>query len=132
MITTVPHEQLARLSFPDAQVETVDLDPCARRMALRVDGAWLDSEGARSIGAGELVITGWDRLDVRAYEHEAQKWSKIEFTPLRDICEFLVDESAIVLRGFAKDSGLWTEVSAVGDQIQAAYTAQTATESRSP
>lgn len=132
MITTVPHEQLVHLSFPDAQVEAVDLDAHARRMALRVDGAWLDNGSARSIGPGELVITGWDRLDVRAYEHEAQKWSNIEFTPLRDICEFLVDESAIVLRGFAKDSGLWTEVAAIGDQIQAAYTAQTATELRSP
>lgn len=132
MITTVPHEQLVHLSFPDAQVETVDLDSHARRMALRVDGAWLDNGSVRSIGAGELVITGWDRLDVRAYEHEAQKWSTTEFTPLADICEFLVNESAIVLRGFAKDSGLWTEVAAVGDQIQAAYTAQTATESRSP
>ncbi len=132
MITTVPHEQLVHLSFPDAQVEAVDLDARARRMALRVDGAWLDSGLARSVGAGELVITGWDRLDVRAYEHGAQKWSNIEFTPLRDICEFLVDESAIVLRGFAKDSGLWTEVAAVGGQIQAAYTAQTDTRSRSP
>lgn len=132
MITTVPHEQLVHLSLPDAQVETVDLDARARRLALRVDGAWLDNGSARSIGPGVLFIAGWDRLDVRAYEHDAQKWSNIKFTPLRDICEFIVSESAIVLRGFAKDSGQWTEVAAIGDQLQAAYTAQTPTESPSP
>lgn len=132
-MTTIPRKQLAKLSFPDAQVETIDLDLDARRMALRVDNVWLDSEGVRSMSAGELVINGWDRLDIRAYEHHTQKWSKIEFAPLRDICEFLVGESAIVLRGFAKDSGLWTEVTAVGDQVQVAYNAQAAAdESRSP
>lgn len=125
MITSVPHEQLAHLSFPDAQVEGVDLDLQARRMALRVDGAWLDSEGVHAIGAGELVIDGWDHLDVRVYEHETEKWSKVAFTLLRDICEFQADASTIILRGFAKDSGLWTEVAAVGDQIHATYTAQT-------
>jgi hypothetical protein len=125
MITSVPHEQLAHLSFPDAQVKSVDLDLPARRLALRVDGAWLDSQGASAIGAGELAISGWDHLDVRVYEHEAEQWSKVGFTPLRDICEFLTDASKIILRGFAKDSGLWTEVAAVGDQIHATYTVQT-------
>jgi hypothetical protein len=42
-MTSVPHEQLARLSFPDSQVEAIALDLPARRLALRVDGAWLDS-----------------------------------------------------------------------------------------
>lgn len=127
MTTSVPHEQLARLSFPDSQIEGIDLDLSARRMALRVDGAWLDSEGGRSIGSGELVITGWDHLDIRVYEHDTDRWLKTGFTPLRDICEFLVDSSTIVLRGFAKDSGLWTEVAVVGSQIHATYTVQNAT-----
>lgn len=127
MIPSIPHAQLARLSFPDAQVERIDLDLPARRLTLRVDDAWLDSEGARCIGAGELVITGWDRLDARVYDHAADKWSNVTFTPLRDICEFLVGESTIVLRGFAKDSGLWMEVAAVGGQIQGTYTPQAAT-----
>ena len=126
MITAVPHSQLAHLSFPDAQVKIVSLDLHARRLALRVDDAWLDSDGVRSIGPGELVITGWDHLDVRVYEHETDQWSKVGFTPLRDICEFLVDSWTIVLRGFAKDSGLWTEVAAVGGQIHATYIVQTA------
>lgn len=126
MIVSVPHEQLTFLSFPDAQVECVHLDRSARRLALRVDHAWLDIVGVGDIGAGELVITGWDQLDVRVYDHETDKWSKVAFAPLRDICEFLVTAATIVLRGFAKDSGLWTEVSAVGEQVQGTYTPQTA------
>lgn len=126
MITSVTHEQLSHLSFPDAQVERADLDLPARRLSLRVDDAWLDIEGVRGIGAGELVITGWDQLEVRVYDHETDKWSNVAFTPLRDICEFLVNASTIVLRGFARDSGLWTEVSAVGDQTQGTYTPRTA------
>ena len=119
MTSSVPHEQLSHLSFPDAQVESTDLDLQALPMALRLDRAWLNSEPVRSVEAGALVITGWARLEVRAYEHKTGEWSKIEFTPLRDICEFVVDASAIVLRGFAKDSGQWIEVVAAGEQVQA-------------
>lgn len=126
MRTSVPPEQLAHLSFPDAQVERAELDLPSRRLTLRVDDAWLDIEGVRGIGAGELVITDWDQLDVRVYDHETDKWSNGAFTPLRDICEFLVTASSIVLRGFAKDSGSWTEVSAVGKRVQGTYTPQTA------
>lgn len=129
MIVSVSHEQLILLSFPDAQVEYAHLDRHSRRLKLRVDNAWLDSDGGSFIGAGELVIAGWDYLDVRVYQHETDRWSNVAFTSLRDICEFLVTASMIVLRGFAKDSGLWTEVSAVGDQIQGTYTPQIALQS---
>ena len=127
MITSVPHSQLAHLSFPDSLVESIGLDLHTRRLALRVDGAWLDNQGLRSIGPGELVITDWAHLTVRVYHHQTDQWLTAEFTPLRDICEFHVDSSRIVLRGFAKDSGLWTELAAIGVRLHAIYNVLNAT-----
>lgn len=118
---SVAHERLCQLSFPDAQVEHVELDLHAKQLTLRVDGAWLDGEGAGRIGAGELVVTGWEQLEVRRYDHERDTWSRVAFAPLRDICEFCVDAARIVLRGFARSSGLWTEVAATGAQTRGTY-----------
>lgn len=126
MCVSVVHERLSHLSFPDAQVEHVDLDLPAKRLTLRIDGAWLDGEGIGSIGAGDLVVTGWEHLDVRVYDHERDAWSRVAFMPLRDICEFCVDASQIVLRGFAKDTGSWMEIAASGAQTRGTYTPRTA------
>lgn len=125
MSVSVTHEQLSLLSFPDAQVESVDLDLPAKRLTLRVDGAWLDREGVGRIGAGALVLAGWERLEVRRYDHERDAWSGVAFTPLRDICEFCADASRSVLRGFARDTGLWTEVAATGPQTRGTYLPRT-------
>ena len=102
---------LAKVSFPDQEVEDFRFSPQECRLEIRMSGAWLDVEGGLELGASLLVIGGWTGTQARTYDPGRGTWEEQALpTALRDLCEAEFSEELVVLRGFTKDTGLWTEL----------------------
>ena len=101
---------LRELSFPDYAVRAFVCDAAARHAAVSVDGAWLADGEGRAVGPGQLVIVRWTALQVKTFDPRGNYWSSVPAgEPLKDLCEAEFKSDQVVLRGFSKVSGLWTE-----------------------
>jgi hypothetical protein len=102
---------LAKVSFPDYDVDAFRFSPHERRLEIVMSGAWLDVDGGRDLGPSALIIGDWTRIESRSYDIVSKAWEKQDVpVALKDLCEAEFREMIVTLRGFATDSGLWTEL----------------------
>lgn len=53
----------------------------------------------------------WRQLEVRVYDAAAEQWAiETAGTELRDVCEAEFESTDVVLRGFSRTGGSWTEL----------------------
>ena len=114
---SLTREQIKDMSFPDAPVESFILDSGAMKITFISDAFIGDGESGQWFD--NVTITISDFNDFRILEEgksEVPLFS--EEYALREICEFVVTEESIILRGFSKGRGLWTEYSVVKPSIE--------------
>jgi len=105
----------ADLSFPDQDVVGMRIDRENSIAVLSMTGAWLNGP----VGKGDLILSHWRALQQRRFASGKNLWLEIPHgseEPLKDICEFIIDDDIICLRGFGKNSGEWIEMRFNGGQ----------------
>ena len=113
-------DQINDVSFPDAPVSEFKLDGIKRMLTFTTDafvgsaptGRWFD----------EAIVTIFDFEEVKIIEENSKIVQRFlpEFA-LRGICEFILTDGKLVMRGFSYGRGLWTEYCFVKPKIQIEY-----------
>lgn len=91
-----------------------DYDIYEGRLVVAIERAWL-SAGGVSVGRGRLAVQQFRSLTVREYNFDEGGW--LPSTPLeklKDLCEVDFTGDQVLLRGFSRGSGLWTEFNIAG------------------
>lgn len=111
-MTYLDAQMMKNLSFPDFEVEKMELSPQEKTLKIFVEGAWLDIDGGTKLGKGVLFFKGWESLAINRFNPITEKWSLVEeVSPetLRDLCEIKFFDASISLSGFGKTLGQWME-----------------------
>lgn len=113
-------EDMKHLSFPNFQVEKIEFHPKEKKLKVFVDGAWLDTNGRHQLGKGVLFFENWDDLSVDTFDSTGKRFeSSIEY--LEDLCEFKIDDSSVVLKGFGKELGHWVKWKIINPRMHAEF-----------
>ena len=107
MTKIIIYSELKLLSFPDAQVLEMTADIANKTFSLTLDRAYFDSKHKINIDGGTLVLNNWEHFSSKLYSLEGS-WN-FDFDELKDICEFIVSDTQVMLKGFGKKTGNWTE-----------------------
>lgn len=123
---TLDLEDWNNLSFPDFNVIDIQFSAEQKQLKITVDGACLvDSADAylentrvlpKGLGKGDLFFHAWKEFIILQQNMGSNKLDIVsciapgtEFEVIKDICEFSHKEESICIKGFGKNSGLWTE-----------------------
>lgn len=102
------------LSFSDFDVIDVKFDALEKNLLITVEGGFLQKSEdiGINLGIGKLSFTAWVNFEVQQYVSKDSCWINppLEgFEKLKDICESFLQDGNVVLRGFGKQTGFWTE-----------------------
>ena len=103
---------MKNLSFPDFDIEKIELSFKEKQITIFVDGAWLDIDGGSQLGKGVLYFNDWENLSISRFNPHTEKWSDANesaIEPLKDLCEVKFVGSTICLYGFGAQIGHWME-----------------------
>ena len=105
----ITNEQWQQLSFPDSNILTMIIHDDGLDMT--VDSGFLDSPIELTMGTGFIKFTKCQDIKIRSYNPDSKLWyDTCEI--LKDLCEVEFREN-VILRGFGKKSGLWTELTLI-------------------
>ena len=101
------NEQVKDISFPDAPVEGFEINEGEKSAKFVSDafvgeaptGKWFD-DSTVTISFSSVQITEEDEKTIHPYASEYA---------LTEICEFIIEENRLIVRGFTVGPGLWTE-----------------------
>lgn len=100
------------LSFPDYEVEKIELSLEEKILKIFIEGAWLDLKDGIQLGKGFLCFQDWESFSMNRFDPHTEKWftiNELKVEPLKDICEMKFTDHAVYLYGFGKQIGQWTE-----------------------
>jgi len=104
---------MKNLSFPDIEVQKMELSFQEKVLKIFVEGACLDINGkGLKLNKGMLFFNGWKSLSISKFNHVHENWIEVDISstePLNDLCECLFSELEVSLRGFGKITGEWLE-----------------------
>jgi hypothetical protein len=114
------NDQIRMASFPDAPITEFNLNESKKLLTFTTDvyvgsvpdGIWFD----------DAVVTISDFEWLRIVEEDSKEITA--FSPnfaLREICEFIISDDKIVLRGFTCGPGLWTEFCFQNPKVQISF-----------
>ncbi len=105
-------EMVKKLSFPDFAIEKFAYSLNEKKVAITVEGAWLDRDRGYELGRGTLYFSDWKKLSISEFDSETDTWSDLNpstIETLKDICEMKVTDASISLCGFGQERGCWVE-----------------------
>ena len=108
MKKVIGYQELQFLSFPDAEVKSINFNQVKKNVSFLIDSAFLDKDSGYDFGSGELMIWNWQQFSCKAYNFTTKEWND-SHEELKDIMEIEILPELIRLAGFGKQSGLWTE-----------------------
>lgn len=103
---------LKKLSFPDIDVEGMDLLLHQKILKIYVDGGFLDIDDGIALPTGIITFKDWKTLSIQKYDSETDQWtpiSDLSSETLGDLSEVSFDDSSTSLCGFSIESGYWIE-----------------------
>ncbi len=103
--------EMKDLSFPDFDVEKMDLSTEHKSLTIVVDGAWLAAEKGIELGRGSMHFDKWQNLSVNKFIYALNNWVKVSdlnIESLMDICDISFSNSSVSICGFSKIDGEWT------------------------
>ena len=112
-------KQIQDVSFPDAPVEHFVANEDNRTVSFISDafvgtgptGKWFDNSKVE-IAFCDVRVLEEDSNEVSAYNDEYA---------LREICEFILKDRILIMRGFSTGPGLWTEFTFTNPVIKVGY-----------
>lgn len=112
-------KQIQDVSFPDAPVEHFVATQDNKLVSFISDafvgtsptGKWFDDSKVE-INFSDVQVLEEDSNEVSAYAHEYA---------LREICEFILTDKTLIMRGFSIGPGLWTEFTFTNPIIKIGY-----------
>ncbi|NRA66654.1 MAG: hypothetical protein HRU19_19350 [Pseudobacteriovorax sp.] len=120
----VSEKDLKCLSFPEAQVLEMNVDPLRKTINIHVDHAYIDDSNS-GIHLQKVVLSISDFRDISACEFESGILKPINPEDhrffLRDICEFLIENDQILIKGFSKIRGFWVEFEILHGKLTVEY-----------
>ena len=116
-------DDIRNLSFPDTEVITFKLDLDKKLFEVNTIDAYVgETPGGREIQYVSLKISRFESVKIEEFKDNAA--AQINFNPdfgLRDICEFIFEGRNVVLKGFSKARGYWTEYLFTGGKLTVSY-----------
>jgi hypothetical protein len=112
------------LSFPDYEVEEMQIDFQNKKLRISLDGGYLDVSNGGRLGCGILFLHNWDSVSVMKFDLSDKNGKNLdegEIEPLKDLCEASFSESLVTLAGFGKKSGEWFEWKILHPQMHAEF-----------
>jgi hypothetical protein len=112
--------QLKNLSFPDAPVSNFTIDEDSGKASFVSDAFVGTSPGSVLYDDSLVEISKFSSLEIT--EEDSRKMPY--FNPnlaLREICEFTFGEGLLIIKGFSKGRGLWTEFKFCNPNVVVSY-----------
>jgi len=100
------------LSFPDFDVENMELSTKEKTLKVFIAGAWLDIDEGSQLGRGILYFSDWEKITISRFDPQTEEWltiSEVNTEPLKDLCEVQFADSDVSLCGFSTPSGHWVK-----------------------
>ncbi|WP_318358114.1 hypothetical protein [Enterobacter sp.] len=69
-----------------------------------------DGNNTLDFSSCKVIIESYTSLHIKSYDHTLEEWECCtEKQEVKDICEFILDKDILLIRGFGKHDGKWTE-----------------------
>jgi len=111
------------LSFPDFNVTKMVFNCPEKLIKIFIDGAIINNTN-EILGAGCLMFYAWKSVYMRSYTRAGDEWKwqkNKSLEELKDLCEVELKGQKVVLRGFGKKRGLWSECEIEGGEAKAEF-----------
>jgi len=120
-------DDLKVVSFPDTEVTSMEVDLANSTLSIKcLDGLLARTTGNKCIEDVVIRIENFDSITAEEYiEQTTQVKPDNDEYFLKDICEFLIEDNKIILKGFSQKRGYWSEYHVVGGNLVVSYAKET-------
>lgn len=105
--------QIENLSFPDEDVVDFNIDTTMKSLLILLNGGYVDEKDkGHHLRNVEIQIEKISDANVFSWDSDKKQktnHSLSEGLTLREICDFVVKNDNVQLKGFCKESGKWIE-----------------------
>lgn len=122
---TLKDNEIVNLSFPDTEVVEFFLDSDRRLCEVTCSHGYIGKQpDGYFIENTKLVISAFSSVKIQEFkDNTLEEVREFNFQyALKDICEFQLSPSQVILKGFSKIRGYWTEYIFENGKIRVEHT----------